>query len=125
MLSTRLALSSTFFRIVALFIAVISTTVMPAQPGDHVVEGGSVLAPPNTPAPLERTSVPFDVTKIEASAYKLYTMRKKRIGAGTGFLVSGKRTLVTTYHVIARRRNSIQRSGGTPFVPADPRSNRP
>jgi S1-C subfamily serine protease len=72
-----------------------------AQSGDKVDGGGSVVGPPNAPALLKRTSVPFDVKKIEPSVYKIYTMRKKGIGTGTGFLVSGKRTLVTTYHLIA------------------------
>jgi pSer/pThr/pTyr-binding forkhead associated (FHA) protein len=43
----------------------------------------------------------FDVKKIEASVYKIYTMRKKGIGTGTGFLVNGRRILVTNYHVVA------------------------
>ena len=43
----------------------------------------------------------FDVKKIEASVYKIYTMRKKGIGTGTGFLVNGRRTLVTNFHVVA------------------------
>jgi len=43
----------------------------------------------------------FDVKKIEASVYKIYTMRKKGIGTGTGFLVNGRRILVTNFHVVA------------------------
>jgi pSer/pThr/pTyr-binding forkhead associated (FHA) protein len=43
----------------------------------------------------------FDVRKIEASVYKIYTMRKKGIGTGTGFLVNGRRILVTNFHVVA------------------------
>ena len=43
----------------------------------------------------------FDVKKIEAGVYKIYTMRKKGIGTGTGFLVNGRRILVTNYHVVA------------------------
>jgi pSer/pThr/pTyr-binding forkhead associated (FHA) protein len=42
----------------------------------------------------------FDVKKVEASVYKIYTMRKKGIGTGTGFLVNGRRTLVTNFHVV-------------------------
>ena len=43
----------------------------------------------------------FDVKNIEASVYKIYTMKKKGIGTGTGFLVNGRRTLVTNFHVVA------------------------
>jgi len=43
----------------------------------------------------------FDVKKIETSVYKIYTMRKKGIGTGTGFLVNGRRILVTNFHVVA------------------------
>src|SRR5262245_20500800 len=43
----------------------------------------------------------FDVKKIEASVFKIYTMRKKGIGIGTGFLVNGRRILVTNFHVVA------------------------
>jgi pSer/pThr/pTyr-binding forkhead associated (FHA) protein/S1-C subfamily serine protease len=42
----------------------------------------------------------FDVKKIEASVYKIYTERKTGMGTGTGFLVNGRRTLVTNYHVV-------------------------
>ena len=96
----RLSLSSTFV-LIAAFIAVIPCTFTLAQSGDRVGEGGSVVAPPNATAPLKRTSVPFDVKKIEASVCKIYTMRKKGIGTGTGFLVNGPRILVTNYHVVA------------------------
>jgi pSer/pThr/pTyr-binding forkhead associated (FHA) protein/S1-C subfamily serine protease len=46
----------------------------------------------------------FDVKKVEASVFKIYTWRfnaKKGMGSGTGFLVNGRRILVTNYHVIA------------------------
>ena len=42
----------------------------------------------------------FDVRKVEASVYKIYTERKTGIGSGTGFLVSGRRTLITNFHVV-------------------------
>ena len=50
---------------------------------------------------LAGSAATFDVKKIEASVYKIYTMRKKGIGTGTGFLVNGRRTLVTNFHVVA------------------------
>jgi formylglycine-generating enzyme required for sulfatase activity/S1-C subfamily serine protease len=61
------------------------------------------VLPANAPGPAPQVtgSVPFDVKKIEASVYKIYTMRKKTIGTGTGFLVNGQRILVTTFHVVA------------------------
>jgi len=46
----------------------------------------------------------FDVKQVEASVYKIYTWRfnaKKGMGSGTGFLVNGRRMLVTNFHVIA------------------------
>jgi len=45
----------------------------------------------------------FDVKKIEASVYKIYTLRKNgnAYGTGTGFLVNGRRILVTNFHVVA------------------------
>jgi pSer/pThr/pTyr-binding forkhead associated (FHA) protein/S1-C subfamily serine protease len=46
----------------------------------------------------------FNVKKVEAGVYKVYTWRlnaKKGVSAGTGFLVSGRRTLITNYHVVA------------------------
>jgi len=46
----------------------------------------------------------FNVKKVESSVYKVYTWRfnaKKGMGSGTGFLVSGHRTLITNYHVVA------------------------
>jgi S1-C subfamily serine protease/pSer/pThr/pTyr-binding forkhead associated (FHA) protein len=42
----------------------------------------------------------FDVKKVEASVYKIYTERKNGMGTGTGFLVNGRRTLVTNFHVV-------------------------
>jgi pSer/pThr/pTyr-binding forkhead associated (FHA) protein/S1-C subfamily serine protease len=42
----------------------------------------------------------FDVKRIEASVFKIYTERKSGMGTGTGFLVNGKRILVTNYHVV-------------------------
>jgi S1-C subfamily serine protease len=43
----------------------------------------------------------FDIKRVEPSVYKIYTMRKKGMGTGTGFLVNGRRTLVTNFHVVA------------------------
>lgn len=42
----------------------------------------------------------FDVKKVESSVYKIYTERKNGMGTGTGFLVHGRRTLVTNFHVV-------------------------
>ena len=42
----------------------------------------------------------FDVKKIEASVFKIYTERKTGMGTGTGFLVNGRRILVTNFHVV-------------------------
>ena len=42
----------------------------------------------------------FDVKKVESSVFKIYTMRKQGIGIGTGFLVNGRRILVTNFHVV-------------------------
>jgi pSer/pThr/pTyr-binding forkhead associated (FHA) protein/S1-C subfamily serine protease len=45
----------------------------------------------------------FNIKKVEGSVYKIYTWRfnaKKGMGSGTGFLVSGHRTLITNYHVV-------------------------
>jgi pSer/pThr/pTyr-binding forkhead associated (FHA) protein/S1-C subfamily serine protease len=42
----------------------------------------------------------FDVKKIEASVFKIYTERKTGMGTGTGFLVNGRRILITNYHVV-------------------------
>jgi pSer/pThr/pTyr-binding forkhead associated (FHA) protein len=43
----------------------------------------------------------FDVKKIETSVYKIYTMRQNALVQGTGFLVNGRRILVTNFHVVA------------------------
>ncbi len=46
----------------------------------------------------------FDVKQVEASVFKIYTWRfnaKKGMGSGTGFLVNGRRILVTNHHVVA------------------------
>jgi len=46
----------------------------------------------------------FDVKQVEASVFKIYTWRfnaKKGMGSGTGFLVNGRRMLVTNHHVVA------------------------
>lgn len=53
---------------------------------------------------LETYAWAFDVKKVEASVYKIYTWRfnaKKGMGSGTGFLVNGRRLLVTNHHVVA------------------------
>lgn len=44
----------------------------------------------------------FDATEVEASVYKVYAFPAdgKGYGFGTGFLVSGKRTVVTNFHVV-------------------------
>ncbi len=42
----------------------------------------------------------FDIRKVEPSVYKIYAVRKKGWGTGTGFLVNGRRTLVTNFHVV-------------------------
>lgn len=44
----------------------------------------------------------FDVAEVEASVYKIYAFPAdgKGYGFGSGFLVSGKRTVVTNFHVI-------------------------
>ncbi len=42
----------------------------------------------------------FDVKKIESGVYKIYTERKNGMGTGTGFLVNGRRILVTNFHVV-------------------------
>jgi S1-C subfamily serine protease/pSer/pThr/pTyr-binding forkhead associated (FHA) protein len=42
----------------------------------------------------------FDVKKIEAGVFKIYTERKNGMGTGTGFLVNGRRILVTNFHVV-------------------------
>jgi pSer/pThr/pTyr-binding forkhead associated (FHA) protein len=42
----------------------------------------------------------FDIKKVEASVYKIFATPKGSIG--TGFLVSGKRTLITNFHVIEK-----------------------
>ncbi|MDX2201126.1 MAG: FHA domain-containing protein [Hyphomicrobiaceae bacterium] len=44
----------------------------------------------------------FDVTEVEASVYKVYAFpaNGKGYGSGSGFLVSGKRTVVTNFHVV-------------------------
>lgn len=49
----------------------------------------------------------FDVSEVEASVYKVYAFPAdgKGYGFGTGFLVSGKRTVVTNFHVV---ENNVQ-----------------
>jgi pSer/pThr/pTyr-binding forkhead associated (FHA) protein/S1-C subfamily serine protease len=44
----------------------------------------------------------FDVTEVEASVYKVYAFpaNGKGYGFGSGFLVSGKRTVITNFHVV-------------------------
>jgi pSer/pThr/pTyr-binding forkhead associated (FHA) protein len=42
----------------------------------------------------------FDIKKVEASVYKVFATPKGSIG--TGFLVSGRRTLITNFHVIEK-----------------------
>lgn len=44
----------------------------------------------------------FDVTEVEASVYKIYAFPAdgKGYGFGSGFLISGKRTVVTNFHVV-------------------------
>jgi S1-C subfamily serine protease len=45
----------------------------------------------------------FDLKKVEAGVYKVYTRRfqaNKGVGVGTAFLVSGRKTLITNYHVV-------------------------
>ena len=41
----------------------------------------------------------FDVKKIEASVFKIYTERKTGMGTGTGFLVNGRRVNIPSYQV--------------------------
>ena len=42
----------------------------------------------------------FDLKKVEASVYKIFATPKG--STGTGFLVSGKRTVVTNFHVVEK-----------------------
>ncbi len=42
----------------------------------------------------------FDLKKVEASVYKIFATPKG--STGTGFLVSGKRTVVTNFHVVQK-----------------------
>ena len=45
----------------------------------------------------------FDLKKVEAGVYKVYTWRfqaNKGTGVGTAILVSGRKTLITNYHVV-------------------------
>lgn len=42
----------------------------------------------------------FDIKKVEASVYKIFATPKG--STGTGFLVSGRRTVVTNFHVIEK-----------------------
>lgn len=42
----------------------------------------------------------FDVTAVESSVYRIYAFPSG--GSGSGFLVSGKRTVVTNFHVIEK-----------------------
>jgi pSer/pThr/pTyr-binding forkhead associated (FHA) protein len=54
--------------------------------------------------PLAEPAGAFNLKKVEASVYKVYTWRfaaKKGMGSGTGFLVSGHRILITNFHVVA------------------------
>ena len=53
-------------------------------------------------APLAGAAA-FDLKKVEAGVYKVYSWRfraNKGMGVGTAFLVSGRRTLITNYHVV-------------------------
>ena len=69
---------------------------LPARICACVVTAGVLLT-----ALMQLAAWAFDVKKIESSVYKIYTMRKKGIGTGTGFLVNGRRILVTNFHVVA------------------------
>jgi tryptophan 2,3-dioxygenase len=40
----------------------------------------------------------FDIKKVEASVYKVFATPKG--STGTGFLVSGRRTVITNFHVV-------------------------
>ena len=42
----------------------------------------------------------FDIKKVEASVYKVFATPKG--STGTGFLVSGRRTVITNFHVIEK-----------------------
>lgn len=46
----------------------------------------------------------FDVAEVEASVYKVYAFPadRKGYGFGTGFLVSGQRTVITNFHVVEK-----------------------
>ena len=50
------------------------------------------------PAPAQAND--FDLKKVEASVYKIFATPKG--STGTGFLVSGQRTVVTNFHVIEK-----------------------
>ena len=46
----------------------------------------------------------FDLQKVEASVYKIFATPKG--STGTGFLVSGQRTVVTNFHVVGTARST-------------------
>jgi pSer/pThr/pTyr-binding forkhead associated (FHA) protein len=46
------------------------------------------------------TASAFDIKKVEASVYKVFATPKG--STGTGFLVSGRRTVITNFHVIEK-----------------------
>lgn len=55
-------------------------------------------------ASVAPASASFDPKKYEGSVYKIYTWTPNSIGTGTGFLVSGRRIIVTNHHVVDHGR---------------------